>query len=228
MTCLSERHPMNIYLDIETIPLPVAEREFLRPAEADVKTGNLKDPAKIAAKIAEVREAWERGEDAALDSLQARVALIGYAIEDEPVQQLALADEADMLRQLWRAIAPQAYALEIQLIGHNIRFDAGMLAHRGWLKGAAMPSYLIHDLYGYQPRYWQDTMLRWQLGNRQAEFRKLQHLCAAFGIVVKQGPITGANFAEWWAKDRAACLDYNRQDVEAVRALWQRLTAAGS
>jgi hypothetical protein len=218
---------MNIYLDIETIPLPVAEREFLRPSEADVKTGNLKDPAKIAAKIAEARETWERGEDAALDSLQARVALIGYAIEDEPMQQLALDDEAEMLRQLWREISPKAYATEIQIIGHNIRFDAGMLAHRGWLKGAPMPAYLVNDLYNYQPRYWQDTMLRWQLGNRQAEFRKLQHLCAAFDIAVKHGPITGANFAEWWAKDRAACLAYNRQDVEAVRALWQRLTAGG-
>ncbi|MCX7009899.1 MAG: hypothetical protein NTY53_22100 [Kiritimatiellaeota bacterium] len=214
---------MNIYLDIETLPLPVAEREFLRPSEADVKTGNLKDPAKIAAKIAEAREAWELGEDAALDSLQARIALVGFAVEDGPVQQVALEDEAELLRQLWREISPKAYASEIQIIGHNIRFDAGMLAHRSWLKGVVMPSYLINDLYGYSPRYWQDTMLRWQLGNRQADYRKLQHLCAAFGIAAKQGPVTGENFAEWWSDDREACLAYNKQDVEAVRALWQRL-----
>jgi hypothetical protein len=214
---------MNIYLDIETIPLPVNEREFLRPSEADVKTGNLKDPGKIAAKIAEAREAWERGEEAALDSLQARVALIGCAVEEEPVQQFALPDEAEMLRQWWVVVAPKIYDVEVNIIGHNIRFDAGMLAHRSWLKGVTMPVYLIYDLYSYMPRHWQDTMLRWQIGNRQAEFRKLQNLCAAFGIEVKQGEVMGANFADWWAKDRDACLAYNRQDVEAVRALWKRL-----
>ena len=71
-----------IYLDIETIPLPVAEREFLRPSRDSIRLGNLKDPAKIEAKIAETVAAWERGEDAALDSLQARVALIGHAAVD--------------------------------------------------------------------------------------------------------------------------------------------------
>ena len=44
--------PNTIFLDIETGPLPVSRREFLRPSPDTIKTGNLKDPAKIAAKVA--------------------------------------------------------------------------------------------------------------------------------------------------------------------------------
>ena len=101
-----------------------------------------------------------------------------------------------------------------------------MLVARSWIRGVPVPPNLLADLYQYAPRHWFDTMIRFQVGNRQAEFRKLAHLCAAFGIPVKDSPVTGATFGEWWAKDRAACLAYNAQDVEAVRALWRRIGSA--
>jgi hypothetical protein len=216
---------MNIYLDCETIPLPLGERMHLRPSEADIKTGNFKDESKIKAKIAEVMSAWERGEDAALDPLQGRVALIGYAVDNDPVKFFEDDDETVNLRNLWHLVAPRGYDVEANFVGHNIRFDAGMLVVRSWVRGVKVPVNLLADLYQFQPRHWLDTMTRFQLGDRRADFKKLKHLCAAFGIEVKDSPVKGSDFAAWWAKDRAACLEYNRQDVEAVRQLWRRIGA---
>ena len=68
---------MNIYLDVETIPLPIEDRAHLRPSQADIKLGNLKDETKIKAKIDEATAAWERGDNCALDPLQARIAPMG-------------------------------------------------------------------------------------------------------------------------------------------------------
>jgi hypothetical protein len=214
---------MTCYLDIETVALPAAERQFLRPSEADVKLGNLKDETKIKAKIAEALQAWERGDDAALDPLQARVALIGYAVDDGPVVHVHEDDEAAMLAQFWRVVALRGYDVEARIVGHNLRFDSTMLVTRSWVRGVTVPPNLLADLYQFAPRHWLDTMTRFQVGHRQADFRKLAHLCAAFGIAVKESSVTGATFGEWWAKDRAACLAYNRQDVEAVRQLWRRI-----
>lgn len=228
---MGESHPgprpsfimRNIFLDIETTALPSSQREFLRPSADDVALGNTKDPAKVQAKIAEAVASWERGDDAALDPLQARVALIGYAIEDGPVQHLADDDEATILTDFWRIAAPRGYDADVRLVGHCLRFDAAMLVHRSWLHGVIVPPSLLLDLYQYAPRHWLDTATRWTLGDRKAAYRKLKHLCAAFGIPAKDSPIDGASFGEWWTRDRSACLAYNAQDVEAVRALWQRI-----
>lgn len=62
--------------DIETIPNTEALK--LMP-EPEVKTGNLKDPAKIAEKIAEAKR--EQVEKAALDPLTARVACAAFVSE---------------------------------------------------------------------------------------------------------------------------------------------------
>lgn len=213
----------TIYLDIETCPLPVAEREFMRPTAGSVKLGNIKDPAKAAAKVNEAIAEFESGADAGLDSLQAQIAMIGFALEDGPVQQL-VGEESAILKKFWYVVSGGGFAdSETEIVGHNIRFDAAMLVHRSWLRGVAPSETLVRDLCKRYPAHWLDTMTRWQLGDNKAEYRSLQVLCAAFGIAVKESPVKAARFWEWWDKDRAACLAYNAQDVEAVRQLWSKI-----
>lgn len=73
---------MNILIfDIETGPLPESELAALLPPfdPAEVKVGNIKDPEKIAAKVAEAEANHRRDffEKAALDPLTGRVVAIG-------------------------------------------------------------------------------------------------------------------------------------------------------
>ena len=77
----------TIVFDVETGPLAESELSALLPPfdPAEVRTGNLKDPAKIAEKIAEAeanhrREFFDR---AALDPLTGRVVAIGMLVFPE-------------------------------------------------------------------------------------------------------------------------------------------------
>ncbi len=76
----------TIIFDIETGPLPEAELANMLPPfdPAEVKTGNLKDPAKIAEKIAEAEANHRRDffDKAALDPLTGRVVAIGLLVFD--------------------------------------------------------------------------------------------------------------------------------------------------
>jgi hypothetical protein len=220
----------TIYFDIETIALPAERRQWMKPDRDSVSLGNLKDPIKIEAKIAEEMAAWERGDDAALDALQGQVALIGYAVNDGPVQHLQLdGDEGDLLLQWWALVEnlgiPQQDSnrrKDVRLVAHNVRFDAPFLIRRSWMLDAMPKSlaWLVDDLMQYRPQHWLDTGLRWALGDRQPFVRKLAHIAPPFGATVKESEVTGATFGHWWRLDRAACLAYNAQDVEATRRVW--------
>lgn len=76
----------TIVFDVETGPLAEGELSALLPPfdPAEVKTGNLKDPDKIAAKIAEAEANHRRDfvDKAALDPLTGRVVAIGVLVFD--------------------------------------------------------------------------------------------------------------------------------------------------
>ena len=96
----------TILFDIETGPLPESELAGLLPPfdPAEVKTGNIKDPEKIAAKIAEAESNHKRDfiEKAALDPLSGRVIAIGLL--NHNTRQFVVSghdDEARTLAEFW-------------------------------------------------------------------------------------------------------------------------------
>ena len=221
----------TIYLDIETVALPVEQRQASRPKMDTISLGNLKDPAKIEAKLQSAIIDWERGTDAALDPVQGQIAIVGIMHDTGKYTEIsgrADLSEKQMLEEAWSILAPTVESgTDLEIIGHNvIQFDAVFMVKRSWILGVPVPRVLLADLYQRQPRHWKDTMRLWSLGVWPPEYVKLTAMAGALGIEAKAGEITGATFGEWWAKDKAACVEYNKSDLVAVKACHERMQGA--
>jgi hypothetical protein len=215
----------TIVFDIETGPLPETELAELVPPfdPAEVKTGNLKDPAKVAAKIAEVEAAQRREffDKAALDPLTGRVLAIGVMVFDARGEQgpafasggnfsiIAHDDEAHTLSEFWELTRDEMGRLK-PLVGFNIfGFDLPFLFRRSWKHRVPVPFGLRRG------RYWADQVIDlrdgWQLGDRQAR-GSLDSIAKHLGVGGKTGD--GSAFAELWRNDRGLAEAYLRNDVE--------------
>jgi len=203
----------TIYFDIETGGLPETELVALLPPfdAAEVKTGNIKDPEKVAAKIAEAEAAHRREffDRSALDPLTGRVLAVG--LFDQGNGFRCLGDgltEAELLARFWAECADETGVFH-RLIGFNVfQFDLPFLVRRSWKWGVRLPSGLRNG------RYWHSCILDlrdwWQLGDRQAK-GSLDSLARHFGVGKKTGD--GKDFAALWSSDRAAAIAYLRNDV---------------
>ena len=146
----------NIYFDIETGPLPLADLNIPPFNPADVKLGNIKNPDLIAEKLqkAEESHAADYIKNAALDALSGQVLCIGYRI-DHQEQNILCADadgEAHLLRQWWALL--NYYDRQPQLIGFNIKaFDLPFLIKRSW-RHKIMPPYWLRN-----GRYWSELVV---------------------------------------------------------------------
>ena len=218
----------NVF-DVETGPLAESELSALLPQfdPAEVKTGNLKDPAKIAEKIAEAETNHRRDffDKAALDPLTGRVVAIGVLVVPTPGTDgdscnsslrtsgkfsiIGHDDEAQTLREFWELTRGDMGRLN-PLIGFNIfNFDLPFLIRRSWKHRIAVPLGLRRG------RYWSDQVVDlrdgWQLGDRQAR-GSLDSIAKHLGVGAKNGD--GKAFAELWQSDRPKAEAYLRNDVE--------------
>jgi hypothetical protein len=217
---------------VETGPLPEAELVAAMPAfdPAEVKTGNLKDPAKIAEKIAEAEVSQRRDffDKAALDPLTGRVVAIGVLCFEargefgpdfkKPDRCLILGheDEAETLREFWDLTRGEMGRLN-PLIGFNIfGFDLPFLIRRSWKQRVPVPWGLRRG------RYWDNQLIdlreAWQLGDRQAR-GSLDCVAKHLGVGAKtgcepHGPPNGKAFADLWQRDRPQAEAYLRNDLE--------------
>ena len=134
----------TIVFDVETGPLAESELSALLPPfdPAEVKTGNLKDPTKIAEKIAEAEANHRRDffEKAALDPLTGRVIAIGMLdLETDNFFIIGHDDEARTLTEFWEASQGEMGRLN-SMLGFNIfNFDLPFLIRRSWKHRIKVP-----------------------------------------------------------------------------------------
>ncbi len=204
------------FFDIETGPLAESELSALLPPfdPAEVKTGNLKDPAKIAEKIAEAEANHRRDfiERAALDPITGRVVAIGVLADGhqaDPFFIIGHEDEARTLTEFWELVRGDMGRIN-PFIGFNIfNFDLPFLIRRSWKHRVPVPFGLRRG------RYWCEQLVdlrdAWQLGDRQAK-GSLDSIARHLGVGAKNGE--GKAFAELWQSDRPKAEAYLRNDVE--------------
>jgi hypothetical protein len=217
----------TIFFDVETGALPESEIAAMMPPfdPAEVKTGNLKDPDKIAAKLAEAeanhrREFFER---AALDPLTGRVLAIGLLhLAGGQFHAIGHDDEAQTLREFWAACRGEMGRVH-QMVGFNTwQFDLPFLLRRSWKHRVDVPFGIRRG------RWWGDEMVDlrdyWQLGDRQAR-GSLNSIAKHLGLGGKYGD--GKDFAELWRSDREKAVAYLRNDVELTARIAGVLGATG-
>jgi len=218
----------TIVFDVETGPLAESELSALLPPfePAEVKTGNIKDPEKVAAKIAEAEVNHRRDffDRAALDPLTGRVIAIGVMAMAEggkrkaEVYIIGHEDEARTLSEFWDVTRGEMGRLN-PMIGFNIfGFDLPFLFRRSWKHRVPVPFGLRRG------RYWNDQLLdlrdAWQLGDRQAR-GSLDSIAKHLGVGAKNGD--GKAFAQLWQSDRKQAEAYLRNDIELTAKVAEAL-----
>lgn len=217
----------TLFFDIETGALGDTELGALLPPfdPTEVKLGNLKDPQKITAKLAEA-EANHRSDffkRAALDALTGRVLAVGLLTEDGDFSIIGHDEEPRLLKEFW-ATCRSGMGRANRMIGFNTHlFDLPFLIRRSFKYRIDIPPGIRRG------RYWSDEMVdlreMWQMGDRQAH-GSLDAVARHLGIGCKNGH--GEDFALLWREDRDQALAYLRTDLELTAGIAASLQIARS
>lgn len=205
----------RIVFDIESGPLPLSHLESIMPEFK--AAANLKDPAKIAASIAEKRESFVS--DAALDATTGRVLAIGHFI-GESYGELHGPDEAALLTGFWNILRSfQSGNQAFELIGFNSnQFDLPFLFQRSIALNVPIPLGLR------QGRYWANHVIDlrevWNFGRKEQK-GSLDHICRSLGLGQKSG--SGADFAKLYETDPEKALAYLKNDCLLTKKLAERI-----
>lgn len=201
-----------------------------------VKTGNLKDPKKIEAKIETARKTFEDAKaaaeramqsaeseqweefvaKAALSAVTGRVLAIGYGQADDDRLVEVDTDESGedaLLTGFWERFE-EAAKTDGLMIGFNVKgFDLPFLVRRSWKLGVDVPGELLRD-----GRYWHRAIIDlyelWQCGHRGQSI-SLDRLCQFLGFEGKLKDVDGADFAGLYLDPatRGQAIAYAQQDI---------------
>jgi len=214
-------HETRYIIDIETGADFRAVQEFLPPYPAfdpsAVATGNLKDPEKIAAKIATSELKHRADEQKHIDDFRDGAALRAWTGEVLAVgiqlptgeQRIIHGDERDILTNTW-AYLHKAMDDFAQIVGFNIKdFDIPFLVRRGWRYGIRPPvHFMSKDRYLHSSFI--DLRDKWAVG----EFRpkgSLDTIARHFGITGKPDGFSGKDFADAWRSGEETRVKQARQ-----------------
>lgn len=254
----------HIVFDIETEPKALDELKSIcglfdpvaklgpKPGEFDessVKTGNLKDPVKVAEKIEAARVAhnervtnYDRNlaeceqsywasvvQNAALCATTGQVVAIGY--KSHAKSTLLTVDqcsERELVSHFWQQFVGLRKAGRRFIGFYSNSFDVPFLARRAWMLGVPVPVESLTPT-GFLDATFVDLMARWQFGNRRDSI-KLGEACRALGIGDKpqgEDAVTGATFYEYFrsgdAEKKAKALYYLANDLDMTWNLAERL-----
>lgn len=222
-----------ISFDIETSPLPL-EQLLDQIPEFDpesVKTGNLKDPEKIEAKIQQARQEHINSylDAAALHAHTGYVLAIGYATDDDKFaidySDGGQVGEAAVLQAFWQRIGRWRSERRYPFLGLNIfDFDLPFLIRRCWVNGLAVPEWVLQS-DRYFDRSFVDLRRVWLCGQYGAGTKSsFATLAAAFGTSGKVEGVSGKDFASLWngtQEERRKAIDYLREDCQQP-LVWAR------
>jgi hypothetical protein len=208
------------YWDLECCAIPNAA-DFLEPVKAP---GNIKDPVKIAAAIAE-KEA-DRLEKLALDPYLCRIVAIGEQSGGLDVEAYTLRDEQDERGAIEALFCEWSENDVWKPCGYYSRgYDHLVINARARLLGVAIPSRLLTISKYPNSRDWFVDL--YDLFNDDSERimrRGLVSMCKRFGIDLPDDDIKGGDVAKAFAEGRMGEIEAHvALDVLRTRALAEKL-----
>jgi hypothetical protein len=250
----------DIAFDIETGPLDLDTIKQVLPSfdpaslgphpgqfdPASVKTGNMKDQAKIDAKIADAQAAhalavekyerslstaepayWdEQQAKAALSALTGQVLAIGYCGDRVLLDHISeTTSEKQLLMRFWNQFI-RCREKGRRMVGWNIEgFDVPFLCQRSAILGVTVPDKVFTDA-GWLDFTFIDLMKRWSRPARTPV--KLDSVARAIGLNGKPSDengnvIDGSQFARLFFESPEVALDYLRCDLQMVAGIGTRL-----
>jgi hypothetical protein len=244
-----------VIFDIETGSLPIERlKEIMPPFDpnslgrhpgefdpANVKLGNLKDQAKITAKIedaaikhAEAVVAFEAkaktGEvdywngiesKAAFSALTAEVLAIGYNGKEAQIDARQGDDESQMLTRFWGQFVKCRNAGR-RMVGFNIReFDLPFMIQRSFILGVDIPSSVMNGRY--LDATFIDLRDLWRASSINS-VGSLDTICRACNLGAKPDGVNGADFGRLFRnpETRHEAISYLSNDLVITKLLSTR------
>jgi hypothetical protein len=209
----------RMYWDLETEGLPEADIAKLMP---EFTAGaNLKDPAKIAAPIADKKQDWLDG--AALKAITGKIVAAAVASDDETPVMLCFADEKSiietMLLELKQVIDQNAKAYAWN--GHG--FDLPFLCQRAAVHNIQAFRDLTVNVRGRF--YWHESLLDpklvWSNYSPDHTGTSLKSVALALGVGEKIG--SGMDFAALLKTNPEEAKRYALADITLMRNIVNRM-----